>query len=82
MTVLRAAFFLFMEGAKATYRRRKPGLISNAADIVLWGPLWVLLAFGEKPGPMTFVGGALVVGALVWRLAPDVKRGRNGALAG
>jgi hypothetical protein len=26
------------------------------------------------------VGGALVMGALVWRLAPDIGRARGGAL--
>ena len=79
LTTVCVAFFLFMEGAKHI-PAAEAGLISML-DVVL-GPLWVLLAFGEKPGPMTFVGGVLVIGALVWRLAPDVRRGRNGAFAG
>jgi hypothetical protein len=39
-------------------------------DIVM-GPLWVLLAFREIP---TLIGGALVVMAAVWRLAPELRR--------
>ena len=74
MTVC-VAFCLFMEGAKHI-PAAEAGLISML-DVVL-GPLWVLLAFGEKPGPMAIVGGALVIGALIWRLAPDIGSARNG----
>ena len=42
-------------------------------DVVL-GPLWVLLAFGETPISATLVGGAFVVVAAVWRLAPELRR--------
>ena len=39
-------------------------------------PLWVALAFGERPGPWALVGGAIVVGAVVMRgaLAPTRPR--------
>jgi len=50
-------------------------------DVVL-GPLWVFLFFGERPGPLAIVGGALVLGALVWRLAPEIGRDRAGAVVG
>ena len=73
------AFTLFMEGAKHI-PAAEAGLISML-DVVL-GPLWVFLAFGEQPGPLAMVGGALVMGALIWRLAPDVARARRRALAG
>ncbi len=39
-------------------------------------PLWVALAFGERPGRWALVGGAIVVGAVVMRgvLAPARRR--------
>jgi drug/metabolite transporter (DMT)-like permease len=65
------AFILFMEGAKHI-PAVEAGLVSML-DVVL-GPIWVWLAFGENPGIMAIIGGALVIGALVWRLAPDIAR--------
>ena len=38
------------------------------------GPLLVLLAFGETPDFTTLIGGAFVVMAAVWRLAPELRR--------
>jgi drug/metabolite transporter (DMT)-like permease len=73
------AFILFMEGAKHI-PAAEAGLISML-DVVL-GPLWVFLFFGELPGPLAMVGGALVIGALLWRLAPEIGRLRGGAVAG
>jgi drug/metabolite transporter (DMT)-like permease len=74
LTTICVAFFLFMEGAKHI-PSAEAGLISML-DVVL-GPVWVLLAFGERPGPLAIVGGALVMGALVWRLAPEIRRRRG-----
>jgi hypothetical protein len=34
----------------------------------------VFLAFGENPGLATVVGGAIVLAAAVWRMAPDLRR--------
>src|SRR5580704_5028429 len=76
VTTLCIAFFLFMEGAKHI-PPAEAGLIAML-DVVL-GPLWVFLAFGEQPGPMAIVGGTLVLGALVWRLLPEIGGGRNGS---
>lgn len=63
------AYLLFLTGS-----RRMPsseaGLIA-LLDVVM-GPTWVWLAFGEVPGPLAIVGGALVLGALVWYLARGV----------
>ncbi len=73
------AFTLFMEGVRHI-PAAEAGLISML-DVVL-GPLWVFLAFGEQPGPLAMVGGALVTGALIWRLAPDIGLARGRALAG
>lgn len=33
-------------------------------------PLWAYLAAGERPAPMTVVGGAFIIGALAWRYWP------------
>lgn len=73
------AFFLFMEGAKHI-PAAESGLITML-DVVL-GPSWVYLAFGETPAPSAVVGGALVLGALVWRLAPEMRGERGAATAG
>jgi drug/metabolite transporter (DMT)-like permease len=72
------AFMMFMEGAKHI-PAAETGLISTL-DVAL-GPLWVLLAFGEKPGLTAIIGGVLVVGAFLWRIAPDIGRGQNASLA-
>jgi drug/metabolite transporter (DMT)-like permease len=69
LTTVCLAFVLFMEGAKHI-PAAESGLITML-DVVL-GPTWVFLGFGETPGPLTAVGGALVLGALVWRLAPEI----------
>ena len=69
LTTIGLAFVLFMEGAKRI-PSAEAGLIS-LLDVVL-GPVWVFLAFGENPGPMTVLGGAIVLGAALWRMAPDL----------
>jgi drug/metabolite transporter (DMT)-like permease len=70
LTTIGLGFVLFMEGAKLI-PSAEAGLIS-LLDVVL-GPLWVFLAFGENPGGPTALGGAIVVGAAVWRMAPDLR---------
>ena len=65
------AMALYMAGA----RRIPPaevGLISMLD--VASGPALVWFAFGEDPGLPTVVGGMVVVAALLWHLAPDVRR--------
>jgi drug/metabolite transporter (DMT)-like permease len=37
-------------------------------------PFWVWLAFGVVPGLLTVVGGAIVVGAVVWHIVQDTKK--------
>jgi len=65
-TTMGLAYLLVLTGG-----RRIPS--SEAALIglldVILGPLWVWLGFGERPGSAAVVGGALVLGALVWYLA-------------
>lgn len=68
-TTICVAFVMFMEGAKLM-PSAEAGLISML-DVAL-GPLWVFLAFGENPGPATLVGGAFVIGAVIWRIIPEI----------
>jgi drug/metabolite transporter (DMT)-like permease len=70
LTTIGLAFVLFMEGAKFI-PSAEAGLIS-LLDVVL-GPVWVFLAFRENPGLMTVLGGAIVLGAAAWRMAPDLR---------
>jgi drug/metabolite transporter (DMT)-like permease len=69
------AFVMFMEGAK--YIPAAESALINMAEAVL-APLWVFFAFGENPGPTALIGGALVLGAVLWRIGPDLWR-RAGA---
>ena len=69
-TTIGLAFVLFMEGAKFV-PSAEAGLIS-LLDVVL-GPLWVFLAFGENPGGATIAGGAIVLAAAIWRMAPELR---------
>jgi drug/metabolite transporter (DMT)-like permease len=70
LTTIGLAFVIFMEGAKFI-PSAEAGLIS-LLDVVL-APIWVFLAFGENPGIATIVGGAIVLAAAVWRMAPDLR---------
>ncbi len=69
-TTIALAFVLFMEGAKSI-PSAEAGLVS-LLDVVL-APVWVFLAFGENPGAPTALGGAIVLGAALWRMAPDLR---------
>jgi drug/metabolite transporter (DMT)-like permease len=73
LTTIGLAFVLFMEGAKFI-PSAEAGLIS-LLDVVL-GPLWVFIAFGENPGLATLLGGAIVLGAALWRMAPELRQER------
>ncbi|HZZ63589.1 MAG TPA: DMT family transporter [Roseiarcus sp.] len=71
LTTIGLSFVLFMEGAKLI-PSAEAGLIS-LLDVVL-APIWVFLAFGENPGAATLAGGGIVLGAALWRMAPDLMR--------
>jgi drug/metabolite transporter (DMT)-like permease len=66
------AYVLALEGG----RRVPPGEVGfiSMLDVVL-GPLWVWLAFAERPGLAVIVGGVVVLGSVAWYLwtsaAPD-----------
>jgi drug/metabolite transporter (DMT)-like permease len=40
------------------------------------GPLWVWLFLGEQPAALTLLGGAIVLGSLVWHTLSQVRRTR------
>ena len=73
LTTIGLAFVIFMEGAKLI-PSAEAGLIS-LLDVVL-GPIWVFIAFGENPGLATMLGGAIVLAAALWRMAPELRRER------
>ena len=68
LTTICVAFLMFMKGAK-NIPAAESALIS-VAEVVL-GPLWVFFVFGENPGLPAIVGGALVLIAVGWRMAPE-----------
>jgi len=70
LTTVCIAFVMFMEGAKLV-PSAEAGLVSML-DVAL-GPLWVFLAFGENPGVATLIGGAFVIGAVIWRVIPEIR---------
>jgi len=71
VTTITIAFAMFMEGAKHV-PPAEAALIAML-DVVV-GPLLVLLAFGEMPARTTLIGGAFVLVAALWRLAPELRR--------
>ncbi len=40
-------------------------------------PIWTFLVVGERPGPWALAGGAVVIGATVWRTLASAVRGLN-----
>ena len=46
---------------------------------VVLGPLWVWLAYGERPSSATLVGGAIVVAAVVLQAVAPMPAGRRAA---
>ena len=74
VTTITIAFNVFLEGAKLV-PSAEASLVAMT-DVVM-GPLWVWLAFRERPDNATFVGGAFVLAAAAWRLAPELRRRRE-----
>jgi drug/metabolite transporter (DMT)-like permease len=71
VTTITVAFAMFMEGAR--WVPPAEAALVAMLDVVV-GPLLVLLAFGERPDRPTLIGGAFVLAAAVWRLAPELRR--------
>ncbi len=74
VTTITIGFALFMEGAKRVPAAE--GALIAMLDVVL-GPLWVLIAIGERPDGATMIGGGVVLAAALWRLAPELRRARD-----
>jgi drug/metabolite transporter (DMT)-like permease len=70
ITTMGLALALFMAGARIL-PSAEVALI-GISDTVL-GPILVWLIFGEEPGIPATVGGALVIGAVVWHLWPEIS---------
>jgi drug/metabolite transporter (DMT)-like permease len=65
--------FLFMRGAPHL-TAAQVGLLT-LLEVIL-APIWVLLAFAEMPPPLSLVGGAIVLSALVAHSALSLRRSK------
>jgi drug/metabolite transporter (DMT)-like permease len=45
-----------------------------SATEVPFSPLWVWIFFAEVPPAASFIGGALVVGAIAWHILGEMRR--------
>ena len=64
------AFVLYMAGAK-----RLPAAETGLIGLIdtLLGPLWVWLAFSETPSLAALIGGAVMLGAVAWYMAGELR---------
>lgn len=65
---------LLTQGAR--YLPAAEAALLSLTESVL-APLWVWLAFAEMPGPLTLAGGAVVLVAVIWRVAGE-RPGQGG----
>ena len=66
------AYLLFVRGVRRV-PAAEASLISMLEPVL--NPVWVLIGFGERPGPWAIVGGAIVIAAVVIRtLIPQPQR--------
>ena len=70
VTTTALAYLLFLTGGRHI-PSGEAGLI-GLLDVVL-GPLWVWLAFAERPSLAALLGGCLVLAAVLWYLAADLR---------
>jgi drug/metabolite transporter (DMT)-like permease len=49
------------------------GLLIPVVEPIL-SPVWVMLVFGEQPGPWALIGGSIVVGAVTLRALLSLRR--------
>lgn len=70
-TSIPLAFFMFLAGARRI-PAAEAGLITTL-DVVL-SPLWVFLIFGENPGLLAIIGGAIVFAAVVWHILGGLRK--------
>lgn len=50
----------------------------SASEVPL-SPLWVWIFFAEVPAPATFLGGGLVLGAILWNVGAELRGARQSA---
>ena len=65
--------FLFMRGAPHL-TAAQVGLLT-LLEVIL-APIWVWLAFAEVPAPLSLLGGAIVLSALVVHSALSLRRSK------
>jgi DME family drug/metabolite transporter len=66
------AYFLFVRGVRRV-PAAEASLISMLEPVL--NPVWVLIGFGERPGPWAIAGGAIVIAAVAIRtLVPQPQR--------
>jgi drug/metabolite transporter (DMT)-like permease len=69
-------FALFLRGAPST---PAVGQTLLAQTETIFGPVWVWLAFGERPAPTTLVGGAVIFAAVVAMALSGVRASAHSA---
>ena len=69
------AYVLFLVGGRYI-PSGEAGLV-GMLDVVL-APLWVWLLFNEQPGTAALIGGAIVMGSVLWYLVAELRRASAG----
>jgi drug/metabolite transporter (DMT)-like permease len=72
-TTTALAYLLFLSGGR--HLPSGEASLVSLLDVVL-GPLWVWLAFGERPDRAAFIGGGFVLAAVIWYLLGELRRSR------
>nr|BAP28504.1 permease [uncultured bacterium] len=70
-TTTALAYLLFLSGGR--HLPSSEASLISLLDVVL-GPLWVWLAFGERPDRAAFIGGGCVLAAVIWYLLGELRR--------
>jgi drug/metabolite transporter (DMT)-like permease len=68
---LGVAYWLFIKGVRHV-PAGEASLISMLEPVL--NPLWVFLGYGERPGKWAFLGGAVVIAAVVFRTLVPIAR--------
>jgi drug/metabolite transporter (DMT)-like permease len=64
--------YLFLSRAVPQVRALEVGLFLLIEPVL--NPIWAWLVHGQMPGPATFAGGALILGATAGRMVFDVRK--------